>query len=356
MQEYQKTAEAVLREQGTTAQGLSEAEAAQRLQDQGPNQLAQAPKESLLHRFLRQLADPMTIILIVAAAVSGITAAYAGESFADTLIIAAVVLINAVLGVVQESKAEQAIEALNLSASRLESDYAQVFSSANKLNKEVIFAVHQANGEAVNGPGYYLGWNSNYVEAAYQNNPVPITGGNQWWWYTDRYKALLTSVEGDTRTKLTYNRADYGTTIKSIEWTEKGVGQMISGARIFDSDFILYRYAEAFLMDAEIKYYRKDYGGALTALGEITKRAYGNAAHYTDQSDAAVKRAIVEESLKELVGEGRTWWTLIRLDAVWDYNKDVADKRESNANILLWPITQESIIKNSKLKQTEGWY
>ena len=140
---------------------------------------------------------------------------------------------------------------------------------------------------------------------------------------------------------------------------------MISGARIFDSDFILYRYAEAFLMDAEIKYYRKDYGGAygtmvllgaLTALGEITKRAYGNAAHYTDQSDVAVKRAIVEESLKELVGEGRTWWTLIRLDAVWDYNKDVADKRESNANILLWPITQESIIKNSKLKQTEGWY
>ena len=59
---------------------------------------------------------------------------------------------------------------------------------------------------------------------------------------------------------------------------------------------------------------------------------------------------------QELVGEGRTWWTLIRLDAVWDYNKDVADKRESNANILLWPITQESIIKNSKLKQTEGWY
>lgn len=155
---------------------------------------------------------------------------------------------------------------------------------------------------------------------------MPITGGNQWWWYTDRYKALLTSVEGDTRTKLTYNRADYGTTIKSIEWTEKGVGQMISGARIFDSDFILYRYAEAFLMDAEIKYYRKDYGGALTALGEITKRAYGNAAYYTDPSDAAVKRAIVEESLKELVGEGRTWWTLIRLDAVWDYNKDVADQ------------------------------
>ncbi|MFQ7386570.1 MAG: RagB/SusD family nutrient uptake outer membrane protein [Alistipes sp.] len=105
----------------------------------------------------------------------------------------------------------------------------------------------------------------------------------------------------------------------------------------FDSDFILYRYAEAFLMDAEIKYYRKDYGGALTALGEITKRAYGNAAHYTDQSEAAVKRAIVEESLKELVGEGRTWWTLIRLDAVWEYNKDVADKREATPTFSCGP-------------------
>ena len=113
MEDYQKTVEAVLEEQKVTAQGLSEEEAARRLAAHGPNQLAQAPKESLLHRFFRQLADPMTIILIAAALVSGVTAAYAGESFADTVIIAAVVLINAVLGVVQESKAEQAIEALN---------------------------------------------------------------------------------------------------------------------------------------------------------------------------------------------------------------------------------------------------
>ena len=113
VEDYQKTVEAVLEEQKVTAQGLSEEEAARRLAAHGPNQLAQAPKESLLHRFFRQLADPMTIILIAAALVSGVTAAYAGESFADTVIIAAVVLITAVLGVVQESKAEQAIEALN---------------------------------------------------------------------------------------------------------------------------------------------------------------------------------------------------------------------------------------------------
>ena len=68
--------------------------------------------ESLFKKFLGELKDPMTIVLIIAAIVSAITAIYAGESLTDTIIILAVVLINACLGVYQESKAEAAIEAL----------------------------------------------------------------------------------------------------------------------------------------------------------------------------------------------------------------------------------------------------
>ena len=113
MKDYQKSFQTVLEEQGATPQGLSGAEADRRLQEHGPNKLTEARKETLIERFLKQLYDPMIIILIVAAVISGITAAYSGESFADVIIIAAVVLINAVLGVVQESKAEQAIEALS---------------------------------------------------------------------------------------------------------------------------------------------------------------------------------------------------------------------------------------------------
>ena len=94
------------------ASGLSAKEAEARLAKHGPNKLKEAKKATLFERFLDQLKDPMIIILLVAAAVSSITAAYSNESFADVFIILIVVLINAVLGVYQESKAEKAIEAL----------------------------------------------------------------------------------------------------------------------------------------------------------------------------------------------------------------------------------------------------
>ena len=109
---YCEEAGRALAELKSTPDGLTDAEAARRLAEKGPNKLAEGKKVTTLQRFLQQLSDPMIIILLVAAAVSGVTAAYSGESFADVFIILIVVLINAVLGVYQESKAEKAIEAL----------------------------------------------------------------------------------------------------------------------------------------------------------------------------------------------------------------------------------------------------
>lgn len=113
MKDYLKTAEQVLEEQKSTPIGLTSAQAAEHMAQAGLNKLVEAKKPSLFKRFMAQLADPMIIILIVAAIVSFATAWYSGESFADVIIIMVVVIVNAVLGVVQESKAEQAIEALN---------------------------------------------------------------------------------------------------------------------------------------------------------------------------------------------------------------------------------------------------
>ena len=112
MKFYCEEAGRALAELKSTPDGLTDAEAARRLAEKGPNKLAEGKKVTTLQRFLQQLSDPMIIILLVAAAVSGVTAAYSGESFADVFIILIVVLINAVLGVYQESKAEKAIEAL----------------------------------------------------------------------------------------------------------------------------------------------------------------------------------------------------------------------------------------------------
>ena len=112
MKPYLEEKETVLAEAGSSMEGLSDEEAAVRLVRDGHNKLKEGEKESLIRKFLGELKDPMTIVLIIAAVVSAITALYAGESLTDTIIILAVVLINACLGVYQESKAEAAIEAL----------------------------------------------------------------------------------------------------------------------------------------------------------------------------------------------------------------------------------------------------
>ena len=112
MKTYCEEKEAVLAELNSTEGGLSSAEAQKRLEAHGKNKLKEPAKEPLIKRFFGQMADPMIIILLVAAAISGVLAVAQGESFADVIIILAVVIVNAVLGVYQENKAEKAIEAL----------------------------------------------------------------------------------------------------------------------------------------------------------------------------------------------------------------------------------------------------
>ena len=112
MKTYCEEKEAVLAELDSSENGLSSAEAQKRLEAHGKNKLKEPAKESLIKRFFGQMADPMIIILLAAAAISGVLAVMQGESFADVIIILAVVVVNAVLGVYQENKAEKAIEAL----------------------------------------------------------------------------------------------------------------------------------------------------------------------------------------------------------------------------------------------------
>ena len=123
--EYTLSTQAVLQNLDATEKGLSSAEAAKRLEKYGPNKLKEAPKPTWMQRFLAQLKDPMLIILMIAAAVSAATTVidflqlpqprdigHLTEGLVEVAIIVVVVLLNAILGVFQESKAEAAIEAL----------------------------------------------------------------------------------------------------------------------------------------------------------------------------------------------------------------------------------------------------
>ena len=109
------------------------------------------------------------------------------------------------------------------------------------------------------------------------------------------------------------------------------------------------------MMDAELKYYKKDYAGALASLNIIAKRAYGIEDFYKTATRDAVLEALVNEYFLEFPAEGVIWWPLIRLDKIWDYNPELLAKKQKNPNILLWPISKSARNKNHKLTQTEGW-
>ena len=120
MTPHNTTQEALLRELSVAPEtGLSQEEARARLTQYGENKLAEKKKKTNLQRFLEQFQDVMIVILLAAAAVSFVVACFGHDpmEFFEPGLILLIVVLNAVLGVVQESKAEKALDALkNLSA------------------------------------------------------------------------------------------------------------------------------------------------------------------------------------------------------------------------------------------------
>ena len=167
----------------TTENGLSSQDAAKRLEKNGKNKLIEGKKESLIHRFFKQLAEPMTIILLVAAAISagveiyhGVVEGHMGFP-SDVVIILAVVLINAILGVFQESKAEKAIEALQeiaAATSKVIRDGKQITVKSEDLVLGDIIVLEA--GDAVPADARIIECASMKIEeAALTGESVPVT-------------------------------------------------------------------------------------------------------------------------------------------------------------------------------------
>lgn len=109
---YLEDASKVLAHVKSSNSGLTSEDAATRLAANGKNQLTKEKKDSLLKKFIMQLADPMALVLLAASGISIGVSVYSKEPLTDTFAILFVIIVNAILGVYQESKAEKAIDAL----------------------------------------------------------------------------------------------------------------------------------------------------------------------------------------------------------------------------------------------------
>ena len=110
---FNKSKEETIKDLSTNeVAGLSEEEVQKRKASYGLNELQEGKKTSLFVKFLQQFQDFMIIVLIIAAIISGVVGYMQGEGITDSIIIMIVVIVNAIIGVVQENKAEKSLEAL----------------------------------------------------------------------------------------------------------------------------------------------------------------------------------------------------------------------------------------------------
>lgn len=235
----------------------------------------------------------------------------------------------------------------------LEEDYASIFEP--ELGKEIIFAWSYIKDEYTDGyPADYL-VPAQYVSDEAIGNPVKVGSHQQWCFYTEEYINILVEDDKDKRVITNYETYFDEPKNATFQWINKYAGEWTNGTRVFDSDIVVYRYADALLFDAEIKLAKQNLPGALASLNKIAERAYGVKDYYAAGLDSgSIKNAILRERMKEFPAEGKLWWDYVRLGVAFEMNPFLKG-RENELNILLWPVSSASINRNPNITQTPGY-
>ena len=236
----------------------------------------------------------------------------------------------------------------------LEDSFANIFGVENEGSKEIIFSINYERDEYTGGyPSMYLAPEQYVENKELVNNPVPIGSHQQYVSITDEYEAFLSSDPADSRKDVSFGVCQDGST--RWRWINKYKGEWISETRYFSSDIIMYRFAEAILMKAEIENALGNSPAAQVELLKIEKRAYGTQTRYVGaMSKDAIDNAIIDETLKEFVGEAKSWWTIVRFGQAFTRIASLQG-RENEKNILLWPVSSSCINTNPNIEQTEGY-
>lgn len=249
--------------------------------------------------------------------------------------------------------AKQAVDAVIQNGNySLLGDFGNVFS--NELNQEIVLAWSYIQDEYTGGyPSDYL-VPLQYISPEFIENPIKVGSHQQWIFLTDEFKAFLEEDERDTRTNVSFETYFDEPKNATFQWVNKYAGSWENQTRVFDSDVVVYRYADALLLSAEIENALGNTSQAIQRLNEVAARAYGEDSYYASGlSQQQVDQYILKERKKEFVAEGKLWWDLIRFGVVFDEVPSLGG-RNSEQNVLLWPVHNNSINTNPNIKQTPG--
>lgn len=242
------------------------------------------------------------------------------------------------------------------------SNYADIFKYTNKGNNEILIAVRFTTAEPANPLQTYAHnmYASNTAFPAYvtqaQKDAVgaPLAGNGNVWRITKLVRDQFTN--DDTRKAATF--VDLEGAAPGQYYTNYGLkfnGTVENGARVFASDFILYRYADILLMKAEAK--NALLQDPTTEMNLVRQRAYGAnfAAHvFVNGSQAQNDDAILKERLLELTLESKRWWDLVRFGKAFTLVPSLVG-RSAQTHLLYWPIGSTTITKEPLVTETTGY-
>lgn len=267
------------------------------------------------------------------------------------------------------TEARTAVEAV-IPKYSLQTNFADVFSYANKGNKEIIFALRYSQGESSNNYGQFIyaitDPMTSFVDASgvtLSADPLKVAGGGTIIRYEYKFDLFQKYENTDGRNRATFFDF-YKNPVSTNKFVnlKKFLGTISDNARSFSDDFPIYRLADAYLMLAEIK--NKQGQDPSTEINLIRKRAYGTSPFTAFVSGTFEQNelAIFEERGKEFVAEGKRWYDLRRMqDASGNplaFRKDlplvgVLDQATESYK-LLWPIDRGTLNADELLKNDQN--
>lgn len=257
----------------------------------------------------------------------------------------------------------KAIPALGLQAT-----YADIFDATKEVNnREIIFALSFEKNEATQSAyGSFLVNTTQAGTLVFDPQPgpavpvstaFPLVAGASRVGLSQAMITRLTANTADRRPRATFrtmHRTTAGNPVAGVMLT-KFIGRVDAGVQLYDNDFPIYRYADVLLMLAE----------ANTKLGNdpsadimaVRTRAYGAAAPaFTNGSQQANMEAILDENLREFIGEGKRWFALRRAGDAYVFRAVNPQYLPQNqAHKLVLPISVGMLNADPKLTQTPGY-